>query len=84
MSSLRRCSDVRTIVSFLTEGIGVSNEPVIASASLKSSRILPSADFIKRTRNPDLVPPAKIERTPYVEGSRRLVLGKWVEDVCPS
>lgn len=52
----------------------------IISASLTSSRTLPSGDFIRRTRDPDLVSPSRVERTPTMKGSKRLMLGKWIED----
>lgn len=48
-------------------------------ASRTSSNILPSEAFIRSGRNPLLVSPIRFERMTKAPGSRKLVLGKWVE-----
>ena len=50
-----------------------------ASSSLSNSRISPSSEFLRRTRNPDLPIPTRFERVTKAPGSLEFVLGRWVE-----
>lgn len=39
----------------------------------------PSPEFVRRTRNPSVEPPARFEPVPKQPGSFELVRGEWVE-----